>query len=175
MQQALQRHQEGQAFVIPILLRPLDWKYAPFAHLQILPSNAKPIVNWKNRDRAFVEVVAGIRRAIEEFTQRKAAAQRVAFPSIWHVPYARNSLFTGRVEILSLLHSRLPVELQAISGPRGIGKTQIAVEYAYRFAGEYDAVLWAQADSASTLIASYVEIANLLNLPECENRSRPRS
>lgn len=172
MQRALQRHQEGQAFVIPILLRPLDWKYAPFAHLRILPSNAKPIVNWKNRDRAFVEVVAGIRQAIEEFTQRKAAAQRVAFPSIWHVPYARNSLFTGREEILSQLHSRLSAELQAISGPMGIGKTQIAVEYAYRFAGEYDAVLWAQADSASTLIASYVEIANLLNLPEREDQEQ---
>src|SRR6266849_1847264 len=41
MQRALERHQNKEACVIPILLRPVDWKDAPFAQLQALPTNAK--------------------------------------------------------------------------------------------------------------------------------------
>ena len=61
MQQALQYHDAGQAYVIPILLRPYDWKHAPFAHLQVLPRNGKAVTIWRNRDLAFVEIVGEIR------------------------------------------------------------------------------------------------------------------
>src|SRR2546428_12307379 len=65
MQRALERHQANQAYVIPVLVRPVDWQNAPFAHLQALPTNAKAIATWKNRDAAFADVAAGLRRAIE--------------------------------------------------------------------------------------------------------------
>ncbi|HEY1348866.1 MAG TPA: tetratricopeptide repeat protein [Ktedonobacteraceae bacterium] len=55
---------------------------------------------------------------------------------------------------------------QGISGLGGVGKTQLAVEYAYRFRQEYQAVLWATAESVETLNASYVELAAQLKLPE---------
>ncbi|HEU5376413.1 MAG TPA: hypothetical protein VFV38_13290 [Ktedonobacteraceae bacterium] len=48
----------------------------------------------------------------------------------------------------------------------GIGKTQLAVEYAYRYRQEYQAVLWARADTTEALNASYTEMARLLNLPQ---------
>ena len=48
MQRALQRHQANEARVIPILLRSVDWKGAPFEHLQALPTGAKPITSWSN-------------------------------------------------------------------------------------------------------------------------------
>ena len=54
---------------------------------------------------------------------------------------------------------------QAISGLGGVGKTQLAVEYAYRFHQDYQAVLWAHAESTESLISSYTEMATLLNLP----------
>src|SRR5712691_1471711 len=60
MQRALQRHQANEARVIPILLRPVDWKDAPFARLQVLPTNAKPITAWNNQDEAFADVAADI-------------------------------------------------------------------------------------------------------------------
>jgi NB-ARC domain len=47
----------------------------------------------------------------------------------------------------------------------GIGKTQTAVEYAYRYRESYDAVLWARADSADLLVSDFLLIAALLNLP----------
>jgi hypothetical protein len=65
MQRALERHQSKEACVIPILLRPVDWKNAPFAQLQALPTNGKPVTTWSNQDEAFADVAAGLRRAIE--------------------------------------------------------------------------------------------------------------
>nr|BBH93788.1 hypothetical protein KTA_19870 [Thermogemmatispora argillosa] len=64
MQRALERQRRGQAQVVPILLRPVDWANAPFAHLQVLPGNARPISTWANQDAAFAEVVGGLRRVI---------------------------------------------------------------------------------------------------------------
>jgi TIR domain len=63
MRRALERHNANEARVIPILLRPVDWQGAPFAHLQPLPFNGKPITSWKNRDDAFTNVAIGIRQA----------------------------------------------------------------------------------------------------------------
>src|SRR5262249_46305512 len=68
MKQALERHTAHQARVIPIILRPVDWKGTPFAQLQCLPTNARPVCIWHNRDEAFLEVVRGIRQVIEELT-----------------------------------------------------------------------------------------------------------
>src|SRR6266581_650642 len=173
MQRALERHQAKEARVIPILLRPVDWDKAPFAHLQALPSGAIPITTWRNRDAAFTYVAAGIRRVIEDLSSLAASASRAALPPIWNVPYPRNSFFTGRDEILTRLHTQLLAgqasalsQTQAISGLGGIGKTQIAVEYAYRFHKDYQIVLWARAETTEALTSSYVMIATLLNLPE---------
>src|SRR6266487_3695826 len=55
LQRALERHRANEARVIPILLRPVDWKGAPFAHLQMLPTDARPITTWRNRDEAFAD------------------------------------------------------------------------------------------------------------------------
>jgi tetratricopeptide (TPR) repeat protein len=63
---AMKRHEAGEATVIPVILRPVDWKGAPFAKLQALPKDAKPVTEWSNRDQAFLNVSQGIRAAIEE-------------------------------------------------------------------------------------------------------------
>src|SRR5712692_10055232 len=47
MQRALQRQEEGSACVIPILIREVGWTKAPFAHLQALPTDAKPLATWQ--------------------------------------------------------------------------------------------------------------------------------
>src|SRR6266700_2399332 len=49
MQRAIERHERGEARVIPIILRPVYWEYAPFAKLQVLPTDAKPIRSWHNQ------------------------------------------------------------------------------------------------------------------------------
>ena len=57
---ALERHQANTARVVPIILRPVHWKLAPFAALQALPKNARAVTEWPNQDQAFVNVCEGI-------------------------------------------------------------------------------------------------------------------
>lgn len=71
LKQAMKRHYNREATVIPIILRSVDWQNAPFGQLQALPKDAKPITSWTNEDEAFLSVVQGIRRAVEEIIRRK--------------------------------------------------------------------------------------------------------
>ena len=71
---------------------------------------------------------------------------------IWNIPYRRNLFFTGRETLLTHVHNHLTsskaaalTQAQAISGLGGIGKTQIALEYAYRYKQEYQAIFWVRA------------------------------
>ncbi|WP_437803258.1 pentapeptide repeat-containing protein [Sorangium sp. So ce693] len=72
MKRALERHDAGQARVIPVLLRQTDWHGAPFARLQALPADGKPVTSWQNQDEAWTEVAKGIRRAVEALRVAKA-------------------------------------------------------------------------------------------------------
>jgi tetratricopeptide (TPR) repeat protein len=97
-----------------------------------------------------------------------------AFPALWNLPAQRNPFFTGRETILTRLEQAFTANTttarqpHAISGLGGVGKTQTALEYAYRSHSRYQAVLWANASSQTTLLADVVAIAALLNLPEKE-------
>ena len=183
MQRALERQEAGEARVLPILVRPVEgWQQAPFAHLQALPTDARPLAAWRNKDTALADVAAGIRRVIvEELPQLAASAPRAALPAIWNIPYPRNPFFLGRDDELALIRHHLqtgqataPSQAQAIaiSGLGGIGKTQLALEYAYRYYQDYQAVLWARAESTETMISSYVALARLLRLPEREEKEQ---
>ena len=66
MKRAIERHEQREARVIPILLRPVLFTDAPFAKLQFLPTNGKPVVNWRNRDSAFVDIALAIEQAVKE-------------------------------------------------------------------------------------------------------------
>ncbi len=97
----------------------------------------------------------------------------------WNVPHPRNPFFTGRKEILMQLQAALTsggtaalAQPQAISGLGGIGKTQTAVEYAYRHQDEYQAVLWVRADAREALVSGFVALADLLNLPEKDSQDQ---
>src|SRR5689334_20694120 len=67
MRRALERHERQEAVVIPILLRPVLYTDAPFARLQMLPTNGKPIVLWRDRDSAFVDIAYAIERVAQKY------------------------------------------------------------------------------------------------------------
>lgn len=66
MKRALDRHDERHALVVPIILRAVSLKGTPFAKLQALPKDAKPVVTWADRDSAFVDITDGLRNAIQD-------------------------------------------------------------------------------------------------------------
>ncbi len=66
LKRAMERHESGEARVIPIILRDADWQIAEFSKLQALPKNAKPVSRWKDDDEAFTDIAKGIRLAAEE-------------------------------------------------------------------------------------------------------------
>src|ERR1044072_3272180 len=68
MDRAMKRHQRGEALVVPIILRPVLWESAPFGKLQALPTDAKPVTKWRDRNEAFKDVAEGIARAAETLT-----------------------------------------------------------------------------------------------------------
>jgi MinD-like ATPase involved in chromosome partitioning or flagellar assembly/tetratricopeptide (TPR) repeat protein len=95
-------------------------------------------------------------------------------PEVFNVP-ARNARFTGREKDLRQLRSRLraggtavvlsgsmPVTLH---GMGGIGKTQVAMEYAYRFRSSYDLVWWIDADPITSVEGSLADLGSRLGIP----------
>lgn len=75
-------------------------------------------------------------------------------PRVWNVP-ARNASFTGRDTLLVQLRQALAadnrVAVQALHGRGGVGKSQLAIEYAYRFAGEYELAWWIAAEDPALI------------------------
>jgi tetratricopeptide (TPR) repeat protein len=88
-------------------------------------------------------------------------------PDIWNVPHLRNPNFTEPGQRLTdmreALRSGRPA---ALAGLGGVGKTQLAVEYAYRHAGDYAIVWWLRSEQPATLAADYAALAAPLDLPE---------
>jgi hypothetical protein len=105
--------------------------------------------------------------------QLGTTAQPGTSPSarIFQVPHRRNPNFTGREEMLTALRTALtsgqPAALtQAIYGLGGIGKTQLAIEYAYRHRADYPVVWWIRSEEPTALAADYAGLVERLNLPE---------
>src|SRR6266700_3924824 len=131
MKKAMERHEADEARVIPIILRPTDWDEAQFSKLQVLPTKAKPVTNWRNRDNAFLDVVQGIRDVVQGLRPQPSHITFNELPNLkedWEIPTPGQ--FYGREKELRGLKQSIEAEqchMMAVLGIGGIGKTSLIV------------------------------------------------
>jgi tetratricopeptide (TPR) repeat protein len=92
-------------------------------------------------------------------------------PLVWGNVPQRNKNFTGREELLARLRRQVTSQVQvvlphALHGMGGVGKTQLAIEYAYRFMGDYKVVWWIPADQISLVKSSLAALAPRLGIDD---------
>jgi tetratricopeptide (TPR) repeat protein len=108
------------------------------------------------------------------FSSANAAGEAGRVPEVWGRIPPRNRNFTGRDEALDQIASSLvttevtavaPAAPTALHGLGGVGKTQIAIEFAWRYASDYDLVWWISADQPVLVRSSLAALAPHLGLP----------
>ncbi|MGH9934765.1 MAG: FxSxx-COOH system tetratricopeptide repeat protein [Blastocatellia bacterium] len=131
------------------------------------------LLNGVKRDRVKPATEPGFpqsqpsRRAIAEEPQFPGA-----LPAVWNIPFRRNPHFTGRDELIAEIEKALAAgevaaltQPQAITGLGGVGKTQLAVEYAYRHAADYDIVWWVKSEEPVTMATDFAGLGSELTPP----------
>ncbi len=115
-------------------------------------------------------------------TATRAMPERPEFPvgarTVHNIPHGRNRNFTGRGKLLDdlrkkLTSGKLAALTQAMHGLGGIGKTQAALEYAYRHMSDYTIIWWVRCEKPSTLISDYASLAGRIGLPEADAADEP--
>ena len=139
---ALDRHEQGRARLIPIILRPCSWQDAPFAKLQALPFDSRAVTTWSNRDEAFADIAKAIRKVVRGL--RSASVEKVP-RSPPEPEYPRTRIF-GRTKVATEIVLRLTRTQQpiVIKGFGGIGKSTLAILVSNRCIAKrlVDAVIW---------------------------------
>lgn len=88
MQRALERHNAGEARVIPVILRPCDWHDAPFGTLMAAPKDGRPVTSWPDLDDAFLDIIRAIKAAVPNRQTGAMAAVGAPAPRTDTIPRA---------------------------------------------------------------------------------------
>src|SRR3954471_7246813 len=157
--------------IVPVLVEPvtLPALYAPLIHLDLTGLDEAAAAA-RLRER----LAGGCPPGPPPFPREEApSGDRPGFagvlPAVWGVP-PRNPRFTGRDGMLTELRRRLragegTLVVQALYGLGGVGKTQLAIEYAHRFAADYDLVWWLDAEQPVLIPDQLATLAARFNLP----------
>jgi hypothetical protein len=170
----------AQGLLLPVRVSPCDvgGLLAPLIYIDL--------VGQEDEEKARKILLAGVERTPKKLKPAAFSFSTVSeqqarfgapFPEHWNVARRHAPYFTGRDEQIQQIFqafvtkrdaAQIP-EPQALVGLGGLGKTQTAAEYAYRYREEYKAVLWARADTKENLLADFQALIRLLHLSEKED------
>src|SRR5215475_7309308 len=163
--------EEDGVKILSVILSPSRYeKIDSLARFQSVNPPSKPLISmdkWEQEallDKLSEDVV----QAIDGTPKKSERAERAEDRQVSNLPFPRNRFFTGRDDLLNGLQMgfRSGQWVQTLNGLGGIGKTQTAIEYAYRYSGDYKAVLWCKAHSKKSLTSDFVAMAKVLELQE---------
>jgi hypothetical protein len=175
-----QRRRNPDAKLIPLRIENVDLHNGLWAPIVV------PDVFDLGPDQAIALLLDAVRRVVDPAASARLSAAPPAYPgrvaagapvdgprppgslpAVWNLA-RRNPGFTGRDEMLNRLHDTLqsgnPVAMQALEGMGGVGKTQLALEYAHRFAGEYDVIWWIPSEQPELIGDHLTALAQKLRL-----------
>ncbi|MBI2423301.1 MAG: tetratricopeptide repeat protein [Candidatus Hydrogenedentes bacterium] len=109
------------------------------------------------------------RIAVQTGQQSRSTGAALSRDTVHNIPFMRNAHFTGRDAMLSALHNTLRISSwvqlnEPFGGIGGAGKTQLALEYSYRFGGHYGLVWWIYGERVSQIAAAFAQISEKLRL-----------
>ncbi|MGH2478823.1 MAG: toll/interleukin-1 receptor domain-containing protein [Ktedonobacteraceae bacterium] len=138
MGRAITRHHEGAAVVIPILLRATFWHNAPFARLQMVPTNARPVTSWPDHDDGFHDITLQVNQVVSERHQRIAPRPPVPPTGAAHTPGPHKA--QARQVFVSSPPQQAPSPLHP-STSAAAGVAPAASAQAYNPAADYNQLL----------------------------------
>lgn len=154
MKRAIERHQEGTAKVIPIILRPVDWQGTPFSKLQSLPTDGRAITVSSDLDTAFFEVARGIRQAIAKLSRsKKSPKSRRSVPPLLPYRTDRGEQFYTLAEAVGAL-KQLPARKPLICLVHG-GEDQCHAMFLECLKDQDHLPNWLSLEEAQTSVTSY--------------------
>lgn len=166
----IEHAQTKAGYLVPVIIAPCA---------DVMPSLLRPLIaidliglSEEAARARLLDGIAGSRRPRPaEKARFPGAAERATYPAglppIWNLP-ARNLFFTGREELLTELGRRLTAGQDAVSalhGGGGVGKSDLALEFAWRHAADYAIGWWVNAEDPTAVEASLTELAAALGLP----------
>jgi len=168
---------EGEDKLLPVRITNIDppGLFAPIAYIDLLDTGQdeaeakRQLLSAVKSDRGKPDTAPGFPGQIPRAVPEKPRFPG-ALPAIWNLPH-QNRYFTGREALLQDLRNRLTsgsttAVTQAITGLGGIGKSELATEYAYRFKDDYLLAWWVRAEERATMVADVMALARKLDLPE---------
>jgi tetratricopeptide (TPR) repeat protein len=183
--QAIYDNQSRNVKFIPVILSSVDFPHVP---LLLKGPSIYDISSSESYDELYRRLTNQPRITKPKLGQVKSMPPRSASGSapvpklerkqeflkaIRSVPHPPNVYFTGREATLEEVRKKLLSQKRAaLSGMRGVGKTRAAVEYVYRHRGDYQAILWARAETRDTLAGDYAAIARLLDLRQKDEKEQ---
>jgi tetratricopeptide (TPR) repeat protein len=137
---------------------------------QVLPANCEVITHGNTDIECWVNLH---RELLDKFPQLEASVRQNKANrdnGIHNLPYLQNSKFVSREDDLTFIKTKFADtkthSVVVLHGLGGVGKTQLAIEYAWRFANRYETRLWVRAEDCASYREKFASLAAVLNLPE---------